>query len=91
MRLFDEVLILLIADEAHLEALEQAGATEVVPDTLEASLMLAAHAMLPLGEPASGVTRHIDAIRRERYRLLRDLARDDTESEYLEYWRDEPR
>jgi hypothetical protein len=53
--------------------------------------MLAAHAMLPLGEPASGVTRHIDAIRRERYRLLRDLARDDTESEYLEYWRDEPR
>jgi CPA2 family monovalent cation:H+ antiporter-2 len=78
-------------DEAHLEVLEQAGATEVVPDTLESSLMLAAHAMLLLGEPASGVARHVDAIRRERYRLLRDLAQEDTESAYLEYWRDEPR
>jgi CPA2 family monovalent cation:H+ antiporter-2 len=78
-------------DEAHLELLEQAGATEVVPDTLESSLMLAAHAMLLLGEPVSRVARRVDEVRRERYRLLRDLAQEDAESEYLEYWRDEPR
>jgi CPA2 family monovalent cation:H+ antiporter-2 len=77
-------------DEAHLDALEQAGAAEVVPDTLESSLMLAAHAMLLLGEPASKVMQSIDAVRRERYRLLRDLDRDDVESAYLEYWRNEP-
>lgn len=67
-------------DEAHFEFLEQAGATEVVPETLEASLMLAAHAMLLLGEPASRVQHRIDQIRQERYRLLRDLAQADMPS-----------
>lgn len=71
-------------DEAHFEFLEQAGATEVVPETLEASLMLAAHAMLLLGEPASRVQHRIDQIRQERYRLLRDLVQTDMPSGDLE-------
>lgn len=60
-------------DEAHLEELREAGATEVVPETLEASLMIASHALLLLDVPLSHVARRIQREWSGRYRLLREL------------------
>ncbi|WP_137817906.1 monovalent cation:proton antiporter family protein [Pseudomonas sp. 2FG] len=57
-------------DDSHLLALQEAGATEVVPEVLESSLMLAAHALTLLGLPEQQVQEHIDVVRRGRYRLL---------------------
>jgi CPA2 family monovalent cation:H+ antiporter-2 len=64
-------------DDAKLEALQAAGATEVVPETLEASLMLASHLLLLLGVPVSRVLRTIGEIRNNRYALLRRLFHSD--------------
>ena len=57
-------------DDAQLKALQEAGATEVIPETLEASLMLVSHVMASLGLPARQVFETIRQVRRERYRLL---------------------
>ncbi len=48
-----------------------AGATEVVPEVLEGSLMLASHSLLVLGVPLNRVLKRIRAIREERYSLFR--------------------
>ncbi|MFC1601959.1 cation:proton antiporter [Pseudomonadota bacterium] len=58
------------ADETYLEQLQEAGATEVVPETLEASLMLSSHLLLALQVPMALVLSRIRQIRRERYSLL---------------------
>ncbi|MFP5344054.1 MAG: cation:proton antiporter [Gammaproteobacteria bacterium] len=58
-------------DDAELERLQAAGATEVVPETLEASLMLSSHLLLILGVPMSKVFRRIREAHNDRYRLLR--------------------
>jgi CPA2 family monovalent cation:H+ antiporter-2 len=64
-------VIVRTRDETGLARLEQAGATEVVPDTFETSLMLASHAMLLLGVPVRRVVSQIRSVRGQRYRLLR--------------------
>src|SRR5690606_39007626 len=46
-------------DETHVLALRKAGATEVVPETLEATLMIASHALLLLNIPPSRVMRRM--------------------------------
>jgi CPA2 family monovalent cation:H+ antiporter-2 len=48
-----------------------AGATEVVPEVLEGSLMLASHSLLVLGVPLNRVLTRIRTIREERYGLFR--------------------
>jgi CPA2 family monovalent cation:H+ antiporter-2 len=58
-------------DEGDLEQLAAAGATEVVPDTLESSIMLASHALVLLGVPIYRVVKRIREIRETRYGLLR--------------------
>jgi CPA2 family monovalent cation:H+ antiporter-2 len=62
-------------DESHVEELRQAGAVEVVPETLEAALMIAAHALLLLEVPLTRVLRRIQEQRVDRYRLLREFIR----------------
>ncbi|WP_137822457.1 monovalent cation:proton antiporter family protein [Pseudomonas sp. D(2018)] len=57
-------------DDSHLARLQAAGATEVVPEVMESSLMLASHALVLLGLPRSRVEAHMEAVRRNRYRLL---------------------
>ncbi len=57
-------------DDSHLAELQDAGATEVIPETLEASLMLVSHVMATLGLPASKVFETIRQVRKERYSLL---------------------
>ena len=58
-------------DDSQLERLQQAGATEVVPEILEGSLMLASHAMLLLGVPLARVLARIREVRRDRYHLMK--------------------
>jgi CPA2 family monovalent cation:H+ antiporter-2 len=57
-------------DDTHLEQLMALGATEVIPETHEASLTLASHALLMLDIPAQKVDELISSARRNRYRML---------------------
>jgi monovalent cation:H+ antiporter-2, CPA2 family len=58
-------------DDSEIDKLMAAGATEVVPEVLEGSLMLASHALMLVGVPLNRVLRHIRTIREERYGLFR--------------------
>ncbi|MES2832330.1 MAG: cation:proton antiporter [Pseudomonadota bacterium] len=58
-------------DDTDLERLRAAGATEVVPELMEGSLMLASHAMVLLGVPLRRVVHRVQAARDERYESLR--------------------
>lgn len=71
----DVPLLVRTMDDARLEELHTAGATEVVPETLEAALMLVSHALLALDVPMSRVIRTVGEIRRQRYRMLRTVFR----------------
>jgi CPA2 family monovalent cation:H+ antiporter-2 len=64
-------------DDSKLEDLQQAGATEIVPETLEASLMLVSHVLLLLNVPVSRVVKTVGDIRNNRYSMLRRLLRRD--------------
>jgi CPA2 family monovalent cation:H+ antiporter-2 len=62
-------------DDTHLDALKAAGATEVVSEVMEGSLMLASHALMLLGVPLSQVLRRIRGVRESRYALMRGFFR----------------
>ncbi|OGI45053.1 MAG: potassium transporter [Candidatus Muproteobacteria bacterium RIFCSPHIGHO2_01_FULL_65_16] len=67
----DMPVIVRTMDDADLERLKAAGATEVVPESLEGSLMMGSHMLLLLGVPVSRIVRHVRDVRRDRYRMLR--------------------
>jgi len=58
-------------DDQDLNKLQSAGATEVVPEAIEASLMLASHALALVGVPVRRVLRIVQNQREARYSLLR--------------------
>jgi CPA2 family monovalent cation:H+ antiporter-2 len=62
-------------DDHDLEALQGAGATEVVPEAIEGSLMLASHALALVGVPMRRVIRIVQEQRDARYQLLRGFFR----------------
>jgi monovalent cation:H+ antiporter-2, CPA2 family len=64
-------IIVRTLDDADIAPLMAAGATEVVPEVLEGSLMLASQAMLSSGTPLNRVLKRIRAVREERYNLFR--------------------
>ena len=71
-------------DDTDLERLRAAGATEVVPEAMEGSLMLASHALALVGVPMRRVIRLTRDARDARYSLLRGYfhgADDDTVEE----------
>ena len=71
-------------DDLHLDKLQAAGATEVVPESIEGSLMLASHALALVGVPMRRVLRLVQDQRDARYNLLRGYfhgADDDTVNE----------
>ncbi len=75
-RIRPEVPVLVrTQDEARLTELQDAGATDVVPETFEASLMLVSHVLMLLHVPVSRVVRTLGEIRGSRYRVLRNLVR----------------
>jgi CPA2 family monovalent cation:H+ antiporter-2 len=67
----DMPVIVRTMDDAELERLKTAGATEVVPESLEGSLMMGSHLLLLLGVPVSRIVTHVRDVRRDRYRMLR--------------------
>ncbi|HZE92884.1 MAG TPA: monovalent cation:proton antiporter-2 (CPA2) family protein [Rhizobacter sp.] len=77
-------VIVRTLDDADLERLQAAGATVVVPETIEGSLMLASHALALVGVPMRRVIRVVQEQRDARYGLLRGYfhgADDDTVDE----------
>jgi CPA2 family monovalent cation:H+ antiporter-2 len=64
-------VIVRTVDDRDLDLLRQAGATEVVPEAIEGSLMLASHALALVGVPMRRVLRLAQAQRAQRYGLLR--------------------
>jgi CPA2 family monovalent cation:H+ antiporter-2 len=64
-------VIVRTQDDLNLDILRAAGATEVVPETIEGSLMLASHALALVGVPMRRVLRIIQDQRDARYNLLR--------------------
>ncbi|RYX90062.1 MAG: potassium transporter [Comamonadaceae bacterium] len=77
-------VIIRTVDDHDLEKLQAAGATEVVPEAIEGSLMLASHALALVGVPMRRVIRVVQDQRDARYNLLRGYFRgadDDTVNE----------
>ncbi|MGE0097502.1 MAG: cation:proton antiporter [Hydrogenophaga sp.] len=64
-------VVVRTVDDVDLEKLRAAGATEVVPEAIEASLMLASHALALVGVPMRRVIRVVQDQRDARYNLLR--------------------
>ena len=64
-------VIVRTLDDANLDRLIAAGASEVVPETFESSLMLASHALVLLGVPLRRVVRRVREVREGRYSLMR--------------------
>jgi len=78
-------VIVRTIDDADLERLQAAGATAVVPEAIEGSLMLASHALALVGVPMRRVIRVVQDQRDARYGLLRGYfhgADDDTADEH---------
>ena len=77
-------VIVRTVDDRDLEKLKAGGATEVVPEAIEGSLMLASHALALVGVPMRRVIRVVQDQRDARYNLLRGYFRgadDDTTDE----------
>ena len=67
----DVPVVVRTLDDQALKSLQAAGATEVVPEAIEASLMLASHALALVGVPMRKVLRLVQDQRDARYSLLR--------------------
>ena len=63
-------VVVRTADDSHVESLKQAGATEVVAEVLEGSVMLASQALLLSGVPFNRVIRRIQENRARRYSVF---------------------
>jgi CPA2 family monovalent cation:H+ antiporter-2 len=79
-------VIVRTVDDSNMEILREAGATEVVPEILEGSLMLASHALMLLGVPLNRVVKRIRLFREERYNMFKGYFHgiSDAENEALE-------
>ena len=58
-------------DENKLDDYYAAGATDVVPETLESSIIMASHLLIHLDVPLNEITRDIAKARKDRYKFLR--------------------
>jgi len=65
-------VVVRATDDAHLDELKRAGATEIVPEVMEGSLMLAAQTLTRLGVPLRRVLGDIEDARAKRYELLHE-------------------
>lgn len=64
-------VVVRTVDDANMERFRDAGASEVVPEVLEGSLMLASHALVLLGVPLNRVVKRIRVFREERYKMFK--------------------
>lgn len=66
-------------DDTQIERLKALGASEVVPEVLEGSLMLAAQTLSQLGVPIERALEQVRNIRAERYASLRAFYRGESD------------
>lgn len=71
-------------NDSNLKIFQEAGATEVVPESLEASLMLASHLLLMLNVPSFKILNKIRAIHADRYQMIQGVFRGSDENFLLE-------
>ena len=64
-------VVVRMLDDTEIETLRAAGATAVLAEIMEGSLMLASHTFVALGVPLNRVLRRIRDTREQRYSLLR--------------------
>jgi CPA2 family monovalent cation:H+ antiporter-2 len=82
----DVPVLVRTPDDSRLLELKAAGATEVVPEAFEASLMLASHVLMSLKVPPGTVMRTVAELRGNRYEMLRNvIARGDGMSNDAEF------
>ena len=72
--------------DGQINRLREAGATEVVPEIAEGSLILASHALALAGVPRLRVMRRVKTIRDGRYEMLQGFfhGADDSAGELIE-------
>ena len=67
----DIPMIVRTRDDRHLEQLLECGADEVIPDTVESSMMLAKHTLTALGEDQQSINEMLDEARAGHYARVR--------------------
>lgn len=67
----DLPIVVRARDDAHLESLEEIGATDVVPESVESSLMLATRLLHSIGVDIDEIARVVEQARTDHYRRLR--------------------
>lgn len=75
----DIPVVVRTQSEAAVPRLKAAGATEVIPEVLEGSLMIAAETLSQLGIPTEQAIMRVRAIRAERYASLRAFYQEERE------------
>ncbi|WP_076542887.1 monovalent cation:proton antiporter-2 (CPA2) family protein [Shewanella sp. UCD-KL21] len=63
-------IIVRTTDDAELENLTQAGATQVIPEKLEGSLMLVSQVLYKCGVPLPRIIKRLESERRNHYQYL---------------------
>ncbi|HET8849732.1 MAG: sodium:proton exchanger [Marinobacter sp. 34-60-7] len=76
----DLSVIVRTSDDHYADELREAGATEVIPETLETGLLIASHLLLALRVPGRKVARHLIEQRKKRYPMLKEIFRSDLDS-----------
>ena len=71
----DLAIIARASDEDAALKLKAAGASEVIPEVLEGSLMIAAEALVQCGTPVESALKRVRAVRSARYPSLRGEGR----------------
>ena len=69
----DIPIVVRTTDDKDVARLKAAGATEVIPEVLESSLLIAAETLVQAGIPMQQAIRHVRAARAQRYASLRDF------------------
>ncbi len=69
----DIPIVVRTVDDKDVDRLKAAGATEVIPEILESSLVIAAETLVQVGIPMRRALLHMRAARSERYASMRDL------------------
>ena len=67
----DIPLLVRTRDDRHLERLLECGADEVIPDTVESSMILAQHTLAALGEDQQSIEEMLDEARAGHYARVR--------------------
>lgn len=75
----DLPIIVRTQDTSSIEILRAAGATEVVAEIMECSLMLASHTLMLLGTPLNQVSKRIQHAREQQYHLLQGFFRGESD------------